>query len=112
MALLIARAAAASGVNVETVEQPDWPVYLWPENVPAWREFLALQDQWQDHVLPRSEILAHLHAVVADDQERRSTYDGVCAAARGARDVILARRAARLKKRNEEAKAAAARHRR
>lgn len=112
MALLIARAAEASGVNVETVEQPHWPAYLWPECVPAWRAFMDLQDQWKDNVLPRSEILAHLHAVVADADERRAVYDGVCACAKGARDVILAHRAAQLKKRKEESAAAAARRRR
>jgi len=111
MALLIARAAEASGANVETVEQPDWPAYLWPECVPAWDAFLGLQDQWQESVLPRSEVLAHLQFVVADEAERRSIYDGVCACAKSARHVILADRAAKLKKRREEAEAAAARRR-
>ncbi|HYC00345.1 MAG TPA: hypothetical protein VEC57_14505 [Candidatus Limnocylindrales bacterium] len=106
MALLISRAAAASGANVETVEQPDWPVYLWPECVPAWRAFLDLQDQWGDHGMARSEILAHLRETVHDADERRDVYDGVVACARAARAVVLAARVERMRKRAEEAEAA------
>jgi hypothetical protein len=90
-------------------QHDDGPAYLWPECVPAWNAFLALQDQWTGDslLLPRTEVLAHVRMVIDDPAEQRAVYEDVCACARAARQVVLADRAerARRQKLNDQARA-------
>jgi hypothetical protein len=112
--MLAAKAAAVGAIPGKApASDDDGPAYLWPECVPAWLAFIDLQDQWTEAALPRTEILAHLQAVIEDPHQRRDVYECVCACARAARQVVLADRAERQRQQKaaDEARAAARRNR-
>lgn len=77
------------GNSVEPADV-DSVVYLWPENVLAWRHWLALRNQWMvglggPYAINLGAVSTHLTECGLQGEERRDVYDGVLACA----EVVL-----------------------